>query len=124
MLIFEHEHCKLVKELIVDCIQNITTALTAVSTAEYVIDEAKLIFEFKINSVFLGDRLLYGTELGLCNLNAEFIVLDKVERHDVAVTDTTENFGAFDLVIKIILYNFDFRKIAENPLFKREIGRF
>jgi len=78
LLVLEHEHCKLVEELIVDCIQNITTALTAVSTAEYVIDEAKLIFEFKIDSIFLGDRLLYGTELGLCNLDAEFLILDQV----------------------------------------------
>lgn len=45
---------------------------------------------------------------------AEFSVFDEVERHDIAVTDTTEYFWAFDFVVEVI-FN-DFNKFFGNGL--------
>ena len=103
MLVLEHEHCKLIEELIIDCIQNITAPLAAVGSAENVIDKAEFVFKFQIDAVLFKNCFLNRTEFGFCDLNTKFFVFNKVERNDIAVTDTSKNFRALDFVIKIVL---------------------
>lgn len=58
LLVFKHEHSKFIQKFIIDRIEDITTALTAVSAAENIIDELQFVFKFKIDPVFVGNGFL------------------------------------------------------------------
>ena len=95
----------------------------------YIVNKFKLVFKFKVDAIFFQYCLLHRTELGTCDLYAEFLILDKVKRHDIAVTDTAENFGTFDLIVKIVLDDLDklFRHLliaaARRNFGRAEVGR-
>ena len=104
--VFKHKHSKFVKQFIIDGVKNITTAFTAVRSAENVIYKFKFVFKFKVDTILFGYRFLNGTKFRFCDFYAEFSVFDEVERNDIAVTDTTENFGTSDFVVEIVFNDF------------------
>lgn len=46
-------------------------------------------------------------QFGTRNFYTEFTILNEIKRNNVAITYPAEDFGALDLIVKIVFYDFN-----------------